>query len=112
MWCVVEAIISNLIWEMLREYGKDLAYFIFYVVSLTYIMVLRYKEQSHMLEVISDLVASDNELRSEIRHCMDHSNLILSACIQSISGNDENARVILRTLITPKDREWDIKESD
>jgi len=63
-----------------------------------YVLALRYKENQKTLQVIDELIKSNNQLREEIHTSMQNSNSILAACIYALGGNKDEAKTLLNTL--------------
>lgn len=93
----------DLVSSLISAYGVNSTFLILYPITLVYVLALRYKEHQNTLQVINELIQSNNQLSDEIHTSMQNSNSIIAACIYALGGNKDEAKVILNTLVPRED---------
>ncbi len=88
----------SLICSLIKLHGMDATFLLLYPITLVYVLALRYKENQKTLQVIDELIKSNNQLGEEIHTSMQNSNSILAACIYALGGNKDEAKTLLNTL--------------
>lgn len=92
-------ILFNLTYSLVREYGLSVAFLVLYPVTLIYVLALRHKENQKTLQVINDLIKSNNLLSGEVHQAMQNANSIIAASIYALNGNKYGAVTILSDVV-------------
>ncbi len=93
----------DLVCSLVKFHGINATFLILYPITLVYVLALRYKENKNTLQLINELIQSNNQLGEEIHTSMQNSNSILAACIYALGGNKDEAKTLLNTLVVRED---------
>lgn len=87
--------ILDLAYSLFKEYGLSVTFLILYPITLIYVLTLRYKENHKTLQVINDLITSNNLLSKEVHRAIQTTNSIVAASIYALGDNKQEAKNIL-----------------
>lgn len=90
--------VTDLLYKLSKDYGIALVYFVLYVASIVFIMILRNKEMTKLVATVNALVDAFNNLRNSVDSNMRQTTLIMSAMISAISGDKKAAKNMINNV--------------
>jgi hypothetical protein len=106
--------ITDLLYKLIKDNGVTILYFVLYVGSIIYLMILRNREMTKLVLTINELVNAFDNLRTSVDSHMRQTTLIMTATISALNGDKKAAKNMVATMdtIEKNERQDNRRESD